>query len=161
DLERAARVGAGEEVRPDREDVVHLSGADLLGALRLDQVVDAGASAALISVGNLEQLEPRDAVEEPARLLPDPLGVRQMAGVVVRDAGADRMPRREGRQAGEELGDVANFRGELLRARSPFLVLREDPSVLLERRAAAGGVDEDRVEDAALALRLFEARDRV
>src|SRR5262249_2455114 len=61
---------------------------------------------------------------------------------------------------GEELGDVADFRGELLRARSPFLVLREDPPVLFERRAAAGGVDEDRVENAALALRLFEARDR-
>src|SRR5437016_12806 len=83
DLKCAAGVGGGQEVRRNREDVVHLARADLCRALRLDEVVDAGASAALVAVGNLDELEARDSGKKPARLFPDPLRVGEMARVVV------------------------------------------------------------------------------
>src|SRR2546422_1986917 len=40
-----------------REDVLHLPAADLVGAVGLGQVVDAGAPAALLPVGDLDERE--------------------------------------------------------------------------------------------------------
>ena len=58
DLERAAGVGAGAG-RPVCRTFSPCA-ADLVGALGLDQVVDARAAAALVAVGDLDQLQARE-----------------------------------------------------------------------------------------------------
>src|SRR5437868_5446447 len=86
DLQGATGVGAGQQVRPRRENVVDLALPDLLRALRLHQVVDPRAPATLLAVGHLDQRDSRDAAEQLARLRLDALGVHQAAGVVHGDA---------------------------------------------------------------------------
>ena len=76
DLERAAGVGGSQQVGPDLEHILGFASADLVGALRFDQVVDTGAAAALFSIGNLDELDPRDAPEQLARLGAHALSVR-------------------------------------------------------------------------------------
>src|SRR3954466_13060766 len=84
DLEGAAGIAGDEELRRKREDVVDLARSDLLGAFRLDEVVDAGAPATLLGVGNVEEGQPGNPAKKLAGLLDDPLGVPQVTGVVHR-----------------------------------------------------------------------------
>jgi hypothetical protein len=51
-LQGAAWIGAGEKVCARGEDVHDLPCADLVGAFRLDQIVDSSTAAALLAVGN-------------------------------------------------------------------------------------------------------------
>ena len=131
--------------------------ADLLGALGLDEVVDAGAAAALVAVGDLDELDAGDRREEPARLLADPLRVGEVAGVVVGDARArSGGAARRGGSAARNSVTSRTFAENAAARVGPLRVVREEPAVVLQVRAAAGGVDDDRVH------RLFlEARDRV
>ena len=64
DVERAAGVGAGQVAGAGGQHRGGLARADLVGARRLDQVVDAGAAAALVAVGDLDQLQPGDGAEQ-------------------------------------------------------------------------------------------------
>src|SRR4030081_3747957 len=82
DLQRAPGIAGDEKLRRNRKDVLDLAGPDLVGALRLDEIVDAGAAAALLGVGDLEERQARNGPEELARLLDDPLGVPQVTGIV-------------------------------------------------------------------------------
>src|SRR5256885_9359533 len=75
DLQRAPGISGDEQLRRNRQDVLHLAGADLVRALRLDEVVDAGAAAALLRVRDLEQGHARNGPQKLAGLLDDPLGV--------------------------------------------------------------------------------------
>src|SRR5438067_68180 len=58
--------------------------------------------------------------------------------------------RRIPRDGGEIFRDVAHLRGERGGALTPYDVVREQVSVQLELRAAAGRVDDDGVEGGAL-----------
>src|SRR6202022_2096862 len=106
----------------------------------------AGASAALLAVGNFEKRDAGNGGEQRARLGLDPLRVRQVAGVVHRDPERKRPargPRRGG--GGETLVDVADLGGELPRGR----IVGKEAGVVLEVRSAAGGIDEDEVPGVA------------
>src|SRR5437867_4057479 len=107
DLQRAARIRACQQIRVRGEDVQDLPCTDLVGAFRLDQVVDPGAAAALIAVGYLHELKLRDTAKELPRSRTNPLGMREVTGVVIGDARLHRMPRGQRWQPGEKLGDVS------------------------------------------------------
>ena len=95
------------------------------------QVVDAGAAAADRLVGRLEQLEPGDRAQCVARLLPHPLCVEEVARVLERDPNLERPPLGPRAELGEKLGHVLH---------------RHVEPRLLQVGAAAGGVDDDRVD---------------
>ena len=120
-------------------------------ASRLDQVVDAGAAAADLLLGERQQLDAGNRAQQIARRLADALRVREVAGVVIRHAHRERMPRRSRRtELGEDLGDVAHARRERARALGP----RAD-----RRRAAAPYSFIDDPQPAALtAMRSTPAR---
>ena len=50
---------------------------------RVEDAVEAGAAAAEVGLGHLAQLEAGDGAQQGARLGLDPLGVGQVAGVLV------------------------------------------------------------------------------
>src|ERR1700693_154627 len=108
-LQGAAWIRAGEQIRVRGEDVHDLPCPDLVGAFRLDQVVDSSAAAALIAVGNLHELKLRNSAKELPRRRTNPLGMREVTGVVIGDAHLHRMSRGQGRQPGEKLSDVPDF----------------------------------------------------
>src|SRR5947207_2658432 len=91
DLQSAAWIRAGEQIGVRGEDVHDLPRTDLVGAFRLDQVVDSGAAAALIAVGNLHELKLRNSAKELPRSRTNPLSMREVTGVVIGDAGLHRM----------------------------------------------------------------------
>src|SRR2546423_9432647 len=85
-LEQAARIRARVDLGLGREDVRGLALAERARRLRLDEVVDAGAAAADLLLGRLDELEAGDRAKQLARLGADALGVREVAGVLERDA---------------------------------------------------------------------------
>ena len=85
DLKVAPGVGGGEDRCAGADDVPDLPDEELFGLLRLGDVVDAGAAAAPVGLGELDELEPGDEFEDVARLLGDLLPVGQVTGVVVGD----------------------------------------------------------------------------
>ena len=85
DLKVASGVGGGEDRGAGADDVADLADEELLGLLGLGDVVDAGAAAAPIGLGQLDELEPGDELQEVAGLLGDLLPVGQVTGVVVGD----------------------------------------------------------------------------
>ncbi len=111
DLQRAARIGRGDHVRRERGDVACFTRPQLSGGLWLDQVIDSGAPTADLGFGRCQQLDAGNRLQERARLRPDALAVRQMAGVVVGD-GRRRGDGRRVHQADcvEELGHVTHAR---------------------------------------------------
>ena len=74
DLEQAAGVRADVEVGLGREHVRRLAVAERARRLRLDEVVDAGAAAAELLLGRLDELEPGDRAEQRTRLARAPAG---------------------------------------------------------------------------------------
>ena len=81
--------------------------------------------------------------EHVARLLPDALGVQQVAGVLVGHLRRHRAGRRLRGQRGDGLAEVADPGAERLRPLRPGRVVGQQLAVLLEGRAAAGRVDDD------------------
>ena len=129
-LDEAARVRAGVRVGAGRRDVRRLPLAELRGGLGLDEVVDPGAPAADRLLGRLDELEARDRAEQRARRVADPLRVAEVAGVLVGDPQRELVPLGARLELGEQLVDVDHA----------------DRQVgVLQVRAAAGGVDDDRV----------------
>src|SRR6478609_8901076 len=84
-LHQAAGVGGDEHLGARGHDVRGLAVTQLAGRLGVEDVVDPGRTAAQLSLVDLPQLQPGYAAEQLPRLGPDPLRVRQVAGVVVRD----------------------------------------------------------------------------
>ena len=116
------------------------------GGLGLDEVVDAGRAAAELPLRGLLELQPRDGVEQRARLGAHLLRVGEVAGVVVGDAHRQRVARRLRLELREQLAHVADLRGERLRAVRPRRVVGEQVRVVLHARAAAGDVHRDVLE---------------
>src|SRR3972149_4074839 len=87
ELEHAAGVGGGDDVAAGGEDVVHLVVEEAARHLGLGEVVDAGRAAAAVGRVHLDELEAGDGAEELPRGLADTLGVDEVAGVLVGDAG--------------------------------------------------------------------------
>ena len=138
----------------DGEDVVRLPRADLVRALRLDEVVDPGASAALVAVGDLDELEAGDRREELSRGRRMPCACARWQASWYATRAADRVARApRAASAGQELHDVADARGKRRRSPGPRGVVREETSVVLHVRPAAGRIDEDRVAPASLSNR--------
>src|SRR5438034_2562114 len=106
-LQGAAGIRGGDEVRLRGVDETGLAVAELPGRIGFDEIEDAGAAAADVLLGEWQELDAGDRSQEIPRLLPDALGVRQMAGVVIRHPQCERMPRRSGRaELRPDLGDV-------------------------------------------------------
>jgi hypothetical protein len=80
--------------------------------------------------------------------------VGEVAGVVVGDDHLDRVALRLGLVLGQQLVDVAHLRREGRRPFAPLGVVAEQMAVVLHGRAAARGVDDDRVA-------VLEHRDRL
>ena len=101
---------AVSKLRAAGGDVGGLASAEVIGGLRGDEVVDAGAAAA--DVGLLQSRRARARGCDAGRLGvgAHALGVREMAGVVIRDSRGQRVEsRRELHlEVGEDLHDVAN-----------------------------------------------------
>ena len=93
------------------------------GDLGLKEVVDPRAAAAAVRIGQGDESEPRHGGEKRARLSTDPLRVREVAGVVVRDRGADLAPQVRRSDFGEKLECILRLRGETARALPPFTSL--------------------------------------
>ena len=127
-LHEAAGVRARVGVRPGREHVGRLPVAELARRLGLGDVVDPGRAAAEVLLGRLDDGEPGDPLEQRLPGGRQPLCVPEVAGVLVGD-GELEWP-----EPGEL--DVPQCLGHVDR--------RERP--LLQVRAAAGGVDDDRLD---------------
>lgn len=82
DLGEAADVPRGHEVRPRGLEVFRLPPSQGLGDLRLEEVVGPGGAAAELPLPGFQDLGAR-RLEKPSWGLPHPLGVGQVAGVVV------------------------------------------------------------------------------
>ena len=85
DLKVAPGVGGGEDRCAGADDVPDLPDEELFGLLGLGDIVDASATAAPVGLGELDELEARDELQEVAGLLGDLLPVGQVTGVVVGD----------------------------------------------------------------------------
>lgn len=153
-LEEAAGVGGDDGRGVGVEEVGGLAIAEFVGRFGMEEVVDAGGTAAHGRLGDLGDLEARDRGEEGAGFEEDALGVPEVAGVVVGDAEREGVAGGKGRKLSEELGDVATAGGKGAGALGPVGVVAEEMAVVLHGGAAAGGVDEDRVD-----LGLFEEGD--
>ena len=128
------------------EEVGDLAIPELVGGLRLDEVVDTGGSAAERGLGDLDDIESGDGGEQLAGLAEDALRVPEMAGIVVGDAEGKGVAGGGGRELAEDLGDVAAFGGEVAGADGPVGVVAEKVAVLLHGGSAAGGVDDDGID---------------
>src|SRR5215218_2538429 len=146
DLEHTARVGGDDHLRPRLEDVVRLPLPKFGGGLGLDHVVDARRPAADLGLTDLLYVHAWYLLEGLARLLADALRVRQVAGVVVGGRNRQRVTLRYGTQLLQELRDVADLRAERPGSLGVLGVVAQEVTVLLHRRAAAGGVDYDVVQ---------------
>ena len=91
-LQQAAGVRGHQQVRAGGQDVGRLAVAEVAGRRRLQQVVHAGRPAADLRLGDLGQPQPGDGPQQLPRLGPDPLGVLEVAGVVVGDRHRQRVP---------------------------------------------------------------------
>ena len=134
DLKRTAGIGADEQFRIGGQHVVDFALTNLPRALRLDQVVDAGAPTALIAVGNVTKLDAWNLRQQLARLRPDPLRVREMTRIVIRRFDFQRMALGARAKLDQKLGDVFDWH----------------LPPLLHPRSAAGGINDDRIDVRAL-----------
>ena len=86
DLEQTAGVRAHVDLGLGRDHVPRLAVAELARGVGLHEVVDAGAAAAELLLGGLDELESGDRAEDGARLGRDALCVLQVARVLEGDA---------------------------------------------------------------------------
>ena len=88
----------------------------------MQQVIDARRTAAGARVGYLEQVQLGDGPQQFAWIPGDPLGVRQVAGVVVGGGDRQRVPGRGRPDPGQELGQVLDLAAHLGRTLGPAAV---------------------------------------
>lgn len=82
----AAGIGGRDRLGARPEEVAGLASAQIRRRIGLEEVVQARRAAAHIPLDrHLHELQLGDPAQELSRLRPNPLGVSQMAGVVVRD----------------------------------------------------------------------------
>src|SRR5688500_10565008 len=106
-LHQTAGISGCNERRAGRFDVRELGFEHGIGCIGLDEIVDAGAAAALIRVMKRNQLEPWYRRQHGKRRLTDALRVEEMTRRVVGDAHGEASSNpRAGR--GEELTHVTH-----------------------------------------------------
>src|SRR5260370_16904024 len=86
DLQQTARVASGNDGRPGAADVPELALEQSRGHLRLNQVVDARATAAPSAFGQFNQGKLGNGAEHLSRLRRDFLTVAKVAALVVSHA---------------------------------------------------------------------------
>ena len=146
-LQRAAGIGGGDDVGLDRGDVVRPSARRAAArGVRLHQVVDPGAAAAQLRLRERHQLDAGNLLQQIARLL---------RGCPARARGDRRRDRRRADASGcrvargwpSSTSSSVTSRTRAVnaaRARRPRGIVGEQALVLLHRRPAPGGVDDDR-----------------
>src|SRR5262249_17847352 len=137
DLQQAPRIRGRDHPCAALPDSRELSLEQVARQLRLEQIVDTGAPAAEVAVRQLDEPQPGNAAQELPRLLPEPLAVCQVTGVMIRHRQVERPERKVGSE--QQLEDVAHARGEARQRGDPV-------TVLLHHRAAAGRVGDDEIE---------------
>src|SRR5712692_272688 len=150
ELEGAAWVPAHHHLGPRLFDALDLPIEKLLGQLGIEEIIDAGASTTEVRLLQLDQLESRDRFQDRPGLLADPLTMREVAGVVVRDGELQRPEPAVQWNVGQELGDIAHLLAESL---GPLCVLRvgmEQLPVLFHDRAAPRRVDRHEIHVSSL-----------
>ena len=119
-----------------------------VGQLRLQHVVGAGRAAAEMRLGDVDRLEPGRG-EQRLRLAVQLLAVLQRAGRVIGDPHSPAFARRPQAELGAATSrHVAGELADPRRLVGIGRVLAQHEAVILDRRAAARGVDDDRVEPA-------------
>ncbi len=155
-LQQAAGIGGDDGSGLGREQVFYLAVAQLVGRLRMEQVVDAGGAAAERGLFDLRDFESGNRSQQPPRLSVDGLRVAQVASVVVGHSHGQRVARGTCGQFAQNLGDVFAFGAEGGGARGPCGIVAQQMAVFLHGGAAAGGVDDDGVH-----VRRFEGGDHL
>ena len=107
------------------------------GAIPDDELLDVAEKGRLA--------DPKVLDAQVARLLADPLGVGQVAGIVIRHLERHGFSFRARLQSGEELGHIAAAAGKLRRPLAVLRVVAQQVSVILHVGAATGGVDDNGV----------------
>jgi hypothetical protein len=144
-LKKAAGIGRDDGLRAHVEKMTNFAIAKLSGGIRLEEVIHACRTAAERGLGELGNFKLRNFGEQLAGLLVNPLRVSKMASVVISDTHWQGISWCNGFHATKDFSDVFAFCGEGVGAISPLRIVAEKVAVLLHRRAAAGGVDGDRV----------------
>ena len=85
-LEETTRIGRDNRLTACIEKMSDFAVAELLGRLRLEEVVNACRATAKGGLSNLDNLKLRNSGEKFARLLMDSLSVTEVACVVIGDA---------------------------------------------------------------------------
>ena len=110
------------------------------------EVVSSRGAAADFRVRQFHKIKIGNGAEESARSFANFLSVKQVAGILIRDAMAERIHFRGEAECSEKFGDVARFCGERAGLRVLRFVRRKEMLVFLERGAAARGVGDDGVK---------------
>src|SRR6266567_275202 len=105
-LNYASGIGADNHIRAGFVGGLGLFGHETARQLWLGDVVDAGAAAAAVAVFHLHQPQAGDGSQESARLLANPLPVRQVAGILVGDGSIELAKAAVEIDAGQELGHI-------------------------------------------------------
>ena len=151
DLGDAADVAGGDQIGAHALDVRDLAVAQPGRDHGLQQVVGAGRAAAEMPFGHVLHGEARLA-QELLRLEPDLLAVLHRAGRMIGDHQVGVAHRRLQADLGHQLGDVASDRADPGGLGGVGRVLAQHEPVVLDRGAAARGVDHHRIEAGALEL---------
>lgn len=143
ELQEAARIAGGYCVGVERGDELGFAVAEGVCRVWLDKIIDAGGAAADGAFRDFCYLEAGNFGKQFTRLSADALGVLQVAGVVERDAKAQRISCGAWRKLGENFGDVLAFGGEGFGTFGILWIVAEQMAVFLDIRAAACGVGDD------------------
>ena len=84
-LEQAAGIRGGDDIRAGGFDVPQLAGEQGVGGVRVRQVINTRAAAAPGGFGEFNEFQTGNRAEELARLRRDFLAVAEVAGVVLGD----------------------------------------------------------------------------
>jgi hypothetical protein len=150
ELEDAAGIAGDDDVGAEIGDELGFAFAELGGSFRLNEIIDARGTTTDGSFGNFQKLDAGDLGQELARLRADTLRMLQVAGIVKGDASGYGMAFGTGGQLGKKLTNVAALGGESFGAIGISGIVAEEMAVVLHVGAAAGGVDDDGVDEGLL-----------
>src|ERR1019366_8334292 len=140
-----ADIRGDHDLRRDAGDVAHLLVENLHRDFVLDDVVNAGATAAGIGTRRLHHLGADVLQQLPGRTA-YALGVGQVAGVLIGDARLELARRLDQANFAEILADVADLDDELPGPLRILGIVFQQRRIFLHCRTATGGVGHDGVE---------------
>ena len=145
-LQQAAGIGGEHGLRAGCSRFSTLRSPSCFAVSGCEQVVDAGRAAAERASGISATSSPGMPAQQVARLLAHTLRVLQMAGIVIGDAQLERMAWRSG-SSSHRISEMSLHLAENAAARAAqSRIVAQQIAVLLHRRSAAGGVDDDGVD---------------